>query len=100
MYHGMRQRKLGKKSQHRMAMFANMATSLIENESIQTTLPKAKELRGVVEKLITKGKNPSLHNRGGGGGDVGGAGGGDHRGGGCGGGGGGGGVGGGGGGGG
>ena len=63
MYHGMKLRKLGKKSQHRLAMFANMASSLIEHERIQTTLPKAKELRRVVEKLITKGKNGSLDQR-------------------------------------
>lgn len=63
MYHGMKQRKLGRKSTHRMAMFSNMSTSLIENERIQTTLPKAKELRRIVEKLITKGKKGDLHNR-------------------------------------
>lgn len=63
MYHGMRLRKLGKKSQHRLAMFANMAASLIQHERIETTLPKAKELRRVVEKLITKGKRGDLANR-------------------------------------
>jgi large subunit ribosomal protein L17 len=46
-------RKLGKKSQHRTAMFANMAAALIKHEQISTTLPKAKELRPVVEKLVT-----------------------------------------------
>ena len=46
-----------------MAMFANMATSLIENERIETTLPKAKELRRIVERLITKGKKGCLHDR-------------------------------------
>jgi len=63
MYHGAGYRKLGKKSAHRMAMFANMATSLIENERIETTVPKAKELRRIVERLITKGKKGGLHNR-------------------------------------
>ena len=46
-------RKLGKKAQHRTAMFANMAAALIKHEQIKTTLPKAKELRPVVEKLVT-----------------------------------------------
>jgi len=46
-------RKLGKKTQHRTAMFANMAAALIKHEQIKTTLPKAKELRPVVEKLVT-----------------------------------------------
>jgi large subunit ribosomal protein L17 len=55
-------RKLGRNSTHRDAMFRNMATSLIEEEKIETTTPKAKELRRVVEKLITLGKNnaPSI----------------------------------------
>ena len=56
MYHGVGYRKLGKKTQHRLAMFANAANSLIQHERIETTLPKAKELRRVVERLITKGK--------------------------------------------
>lgn len=56
-------RKLGRETSHRMAMLRNMATSLLEHERIETTLPKAKELRGVVEKVITMGKNGSLHNR-------------------------------------
>lgn len=63
MYHGAGYRKLGKKSVHRMAMFANMSNSLIEHERIQTTLPKAKDLRRIVEKLITKGKSGTLHDR-------------------------------------
>jgi large subunit ribosomal protein L17 len=63
MYHGAGYRKLGKKTQHRLAMFANMANSLIEHERIETTLPKAKELRRVVERLITKGKKGNDHNR-------------------------------------
>jgi large subunit ribosomal protein L17 len=63
MYHGAGYRKLGKKSNHRMAMFANAANSLIEHERIETTLPKAKDLRRLVERLITKGKNGTLHDR-------------------------------------
>lgn len=54
MRHGMSGRKLNRSSAHRKAMFCNMATSLLEHEQIRTTLPKAKDLRGVVEKLITK----------------------------------------------
>ncbi len=56
MRHGMAGRKLNKRTQHRFAMFANMAQALIKHEQITTTLPKAKELRPVVEKLITIGK--------------------------------------------
>lgn len=63
MYHGVGYRKLGKKTPHRLAMFANAATSLIEHERIQTTLPKAKELRRVVERLITKGKAGGVQDR-------------------------------------
>ncbi len=63
MYHGAGYRKLGKKTQHRLAMFANAAASLIEHGRIETTLPKAKELKRVVERLITKGKHGGLHNR-------------------------------------
>lgn len=63
MYHGIGHRKLGKKTQHRLAMFSNMATSLILNERVQTTLPKAKELRRIVERLVTKGKRGDLSNR-------------------------------------
>ena len=60
MRHGKVHRKLGKKPAHRKAMFANMAASLIKHEQIMTTLPKAKELRPVVEKLITLGKKGDL----------------------------------------
>jgi large subunit ribosomal protein L17 len=63
MRHKMSGRKLGRRSQHRKAMFSNMAASLIKHEQIKTTLPKAKEMRGVVEKLITLGKNGTLHDR-------------------------------------
>lgn len=56
-------RKLNRNSSHRKAMFKNMAASLFEHEVIRTTLPKAKELRGVVEPLITLGKNDSVANR-------------------------------------
>ena len=56
-------RKLGRESAHRRAMFRNMATSLLMHERIETTLPKAKELRGIVEKMITLGKRGDLHAR-------------------------------------
>ena len=56
-------RKLNRTSAHRQAMFKNMAASLLRHEVIKTTLPKAKELRRVVEPLITLGKKPSLANR-------------------------------------
>ncbi|MDX9698692.1 MAG: 50S ribosomal protein L17 [Rhodocyclaceae bacterium] len=56
-------RKLNRTSSHRQAMFKNMAASLLRHEVIKTTLPKAKELRRVVEPLITLGKKPSLSNR-------------------------------------
>jgi large subunit ribosomal protein L17 len=60
MRHGKVHRKLGKKPAHRKAMFANMCTSLIKHEQIVTTLPKAKELRPIVEKLITLAKKGGL----------------------------------------
>ncbi len=63
MRHGMSGRKLNRRSQHRKAMFSNMAAALIKHEQIKTTLPKAKELRSVVDKLITLGKKGSLHDR-------------------------------------
>ena len=63
MRHGNGYRKLGVTSTHRRAMFANMAVALIKHEQIKTTLPKAKELRPVVEKLITLGKKGGLANR-------------------------------------
>lgn len=56
-------RKLNRTSAHRQAMFKNMAASLLRHEAIKTTLPKAKELRRVVEPLITLGKKPTLANR-------------------------------------
>lgn len=56
-------RKLGRTSSHRKAMFMNMAQALIKHEQITTTLPKAKELRPIVEKLITLGKKGGLANR-------------------------------------
>ena len=63
MRHGVAGRKLGVTSSHRQAMFRNMAVALIKHEQITTTLPKAKELRPVVEKLITLGKRGGLHAR-------------------------------------
>ncbi len=63
MRHGMAGRKLGVTSSHRQAMFRNMAHALIKHEQITTTLPKAKELRPVAEKLITLGKRGDLHAR-------------------------------------
>ena len=63
MRHGNAHRKLGRKPEHRKAMFANMAAALIKHEQITTTLPKAKDLRPVVEKLITLGKRGNLHAR-------------------------------------
>ena len=63
MRHGNRGRKLNRTSSHRKAMFANMAASLITHEQIVTTLPKAKDLRPIVEKLITLGKRGDLHAR-------------------------------------
>jgi large subunit ribosomal protein L17 len=63
MRHGKAHRKLNRKPEHRKAMFANMAAALIKHEQIVTTLPKAKELRPIVEKLITLGKRGGLHAR-------------------------------------
>ena len=63
MRHGYAHRKLGRTTSHRTAMFANMAASLIKHEQIVTTLPKAKELRPFVEKLVTLGKRGDLHAR-------------------------------------
>ena len=63
MRHGAAHRKLGRTTSHRTAMFANMAASLIKHEQITTTLPKAKELRPFVEKLVTLGKKGDLHAR-------------------------------------
>src|SRR5438132_8006117 len=63
MRHGMANRKLGRTSAHRAALFRNQLTSLIDKERIITTLPKAKELRPQIERLVTLGKNNSVHNR-------------------------------------
>jgi large subunit ribosomal protein L17 len=63
MRHGSAYRKLGRTASHRTAMFANMAASLIKHEQIVTTLPKAKELRPFVEKLVTLAKRGDLHAR-------------------------------------
>src|SRR5882757_5179800 len=63
MRHGVAGRKLGVTTSHRFAMFRNMAHALIKHEQITTTLPKAKELRPVTEKLITLGKRGGLHAR-------------------------------------
>ena len=63
MRHGAAHRKLGRTTSHRTAMFANMAASLIKHEQITTTLPKAKELRPFVEKLVTLAKKGDLHAR-------------------------------------
>ena len=63
MRHGLAGRKLGVTSTHRLAMFRNMAHALLKHEQITTTLPKAKELRPVAEKLITLGKRGGLHAR-------------------------------------
>ncbi|OBZ96370.1 50S ribosomal protein L17 [Pararhizobium polonicum] len=63
MRHGVAGRKLNRTASHRKAMFANMAASLIEHEQIVTTLPKAKEIRPIVEKLVTLGKKGDLHAR-------------------------------------
>jgi large subunit ribosomal protein L17 len=63
MRHGLGLRKLNRTSSHRLAMLRNMCNSLLTHEAIKTTLPKAKELRRVVEPLITLGKKPTLANR-------------------------------------
>ena len=63
MRHGNSNRKLNRTASHRKAMFANMSAALIKHEQIVTTLPKAKELRPIVEKLITLGKRGDLHTR-------------------------------------
>jgi large subunit ribosomal protein L17 len=63
MRHGAGYRKLNRTHEHRKAMFSNMAGSLIEHEQIKTTLPKAKDLKRVVDKLITLGKRGDLHAR-------------------------------------
>lgn len=63
MRHGMKQRKLGRKSGHRLALFRNQAAALVKHEQILTTLPKARELRPYIEKLITLAKRGGLSNR-------------------------------------
>jgi len=63
MRHGNAHRKLNRTNEHRRAMFANMAAALIKHEQIVTTLPKAKDLRPIVEKLVTLGKRGDLHAR-------------------------------------
>lgn len=63
MRHGKSGRKLNRTSSHRKAMFANMAASLIKHEQIVTTLPKAKEMKPIIDKLITLGKRGDLHAR-------------------------------------
>jgi large subunit ribosomal protein L17 len=63
MRHGKVHRKLNRTAEHRRAMFANMAAALIKHEQIVTTLPKAKDLRPIVEKLVTLGKRGDLHAR-------------------------------------
>jgi large subunit ribosomal protein L17 len=63
MRHRISGRKLNRTSSHRKAMFGNMAVALIKHEQITTTLPKAKELRGIVDRLITLGKSGDLHAR-------------------------------------
>ena len=63
MYHARAKRRFNRTVEHRQAMFANMAQALIEHEQIITTLPKAKDLRPVVEKLVTLGKKGDLHAR-------------------------------------
>ena len=63
MRHGHGLRKLNRTTSHRLAMFQNMMNSLIEHEAIKTTLPKAKELRRVIEPMLTLGKEPTLSNK-------------------------------------
>lgn len=63
MRHRLSGRKLNRTTAHRKAMFRNMAVALIKHEQIKTTLPKAKELRGIVDRLVTLGKRGTLHTR-------------------------------------
>src|ERR1044072_7389833 len=63
MRHGFRGRRFNRTTEHRKAMFANMSAALIKHEQIITTLPKAKDLRPVVEKLISLGRTDSVHTR-------------------------------------
>ncbi len=63
MYHGHAKRRFGRTHEHRKAMFANLCQALIKHEQIVTTLPKAKDLRPIAEKLVTLGKRGDLHAR-------------------------------------
>ena len=63
MRHRLSGRKLNRTHSHRKAMFINLAAALVKHEQIETTLPKAKDLRGVVERLVTLGKKGGLHSR-------------------------------------
>ncbi len=63
MRHGNGYRKLNRTHEHRKAMFANMVSSLVEHEQIKTTLPKDKELKRIIDKMITLGKKGDLHSR-------------------------------------
>ena len=63
MRHGLKRRKLNKTSSHRLAMFANMSAALIKHEQIVTTLPKAKEMKRIMDRLITLAKRGNLHSR-------------------------------------
>ena len=63
MRHGFRGRRFNRRSEHRVAMFANMCQALVKHEQIVTTLPKAKDLRPIVEKLVTLAKRGDLHAR-------------------------------------
>jgi len=63
MRHGMKGRKLNRTASHRKALFMNMANALLKHEQIKTTLPKAKELKRVIDKIITLGKKGGLHRR-------------------------------------
>ncbi len=63
MYHGRAKRRFNRTAEHRKAMFSNLCQALIKHEQIVTTLPKAKDLRPVVEKLVTLGKRGDLHAR-------------------------------------
>ena len=63
MYHGRAKRRFNRTAEHRKAMFANMCQAIIKHEQITTTLPKAKDLRPVIEKLVTLGKRGDLHAR-------------------------------------
>lgn len=63
MRHAIKNRKLGRTTSHRLALFRNQLSSLIEHERLRTTLPKAKELRPIAERMVTKGKNNTVHSQ-------------------------------------